>query len=58
MDMTPFRLFIRLQTPIHVGVHPVRLDGLVWHALYCHFGCPNKALEHLGNHLPTQGPSV
>jgi hypothetical protein len=53
MAMNPFRLFIRLQTPIHIGHHPVRLDGLVWHALYCHLGCPQKALQGLGDYLST-----
>jgi len=49
--MTPFELRIRLLTPMEVGRFSVRLDGLLWHALYLHLGCPIAAQEALGDYL-------
>lgn len=49
--MKPFELFVELKTPIVLGSHPTRLDGLVWHCLYLETGCPEKAKDLMKEYL-------
>lgn len=51
MALTPFELRIQLRTPMELGRYSVRLDGLLWHTLYLHLGCPVKAQEALSDYL-------
>lgn len=51
MAMNPFELRIRLLTPMEVGRFGIRLDGLLWHTLYLHLGCPIKAKDALHDYL-------
>lgn len=48
--MKPFELRIKLETPMQLGKY-LRLDGLLWHTLHLHLGCPYKAKEALNDYL-------
>lgn len=49
--MKPFELFVELKTPIVLGSHPTRLDGLVWHCLFLESGCPDRAKALMKKYL-------
>lgn len=57
MAMNPFRLTIELNTPMQVGKYSPRLDGLLWHTLFSHLGCPVRAVHSLSDFLQITGSS-
>ena len=48
--MNPFELRLSLTSPIQLGRY-LRLDGLLWHVLFLHLGCQEKAKQALGDYL-------
>lgn len=51
MAMKPFELLVNLKTPVVLGRHPLRLDGLLWHCLYLDLGDPELAQKALPEYL-------
>lgn len=52
---TSFRVMARLQTPIRMPRYGVSLDGLLRHALWCHYRCPEQATQALSDYLAFDG---
>ena len=50
--MTPFQIEIELKSPILIK-RWLRLDGLLWHCLFAHYGDPEKAVDALPDFLET-----
>ncbi|MGI9293356.1 MAG: hypothetical protein ACR2PS_05180 [Pseudomonadales bacterium] len=53
--MNPFQLTIALKSPLLVGLHAPRLDGVMWHVLFSHLGCQQKAADALSDYFDMAG---
>lgn len=55
MAVEPFELRIELKTPVVMGRHPLRLEGLLWHCLLLDTGCPDQAQASIEDYLVFNG---